>query len=413
MKNNPFLANTFKTIWLKYFRPKNSIHSFKSIKHIQFYKNKSFPLYINIGKNITNGMYYELDETEKDFRSKTFLIHDVPQYFNINTNYSGKLKVKKARQYKGFAVDLNEFSSFDDYFKFKYKSKTRSNYLKSERRLKASFNTSFISYHGKISKEEYNKVFNSLIQIIERRFDSLGLDNSIISRKEYYRELAYNMILKKEAVLSVMYSEGEPISISLGFLSEDILFFAITTFDIDYSRYNIGHTSIMELMTWCFENKIKILDFSKGEYEYKVRWSNLEYNFECHVIYDPKSIISSILGLSIYSYFVFKQGLRDIRVNYLFSNLKFNLKRLTKPRIKKIEYRIEEIPLSEGENLELEKIDLYSPEHRFLKKPLYNYLYSNPHKIASLSFYKSIDQLNKFHAIGENIHLVILNSEMN
>jgi hypothetical protein len=408
MNNNPFLSNKFKTIWLKHFKPKNAIYSFKTIKQAQFYKSKFFPLYINIGKNITNGMYYEIDQKENDYQGKTFLIHDVPQYFDTNFGLSRKLKVKKARQYKGFAANLTDFTSFEEYFNFKYKSKTRYNYNKNIKRLEASFNIIYTIYHGNISEKEYEKVFNSLLLIIERRFDSLGLDNNILSKKEYYRELAYNMILKKEAVFAVIYSEGEPISISLGFLSDNILFYAITTFDIDYYRYNMGHTSIMKLMNWCFDNNIKIFDFSKGEYEYKDRWSNLEYNFECHVIYDSRSLISLITGLLVYSFFVLKQGLRDRKVNYIFSKIKYIYKELVKSG-KKIElkYQVRELPFSEIENEKLKKIDLHNSECHFLKEPLYSYLYSNPQKIDNLKFLKNTDKANVFYALGEKINLEI------
>ena len=62
--------------------------------------------------------------------------------------------------------------------------------------------------------------------------------------------------------------------------SEDTLFDAITVFDIDYSKFHLGSITIMKLIEWCIENEIKILDFSKGYFEYKRRWCTKIYDFE-------------------------------------------------------------------------------------------------------------------------------------
>ena len=110
------------------------------------------------------------------------------------------------------------------------------------------------------------------------------------------------------------------------FLSDDTLFYSITTFDTDYTNYNIGHTTIMEILKWCFNNNINIIDFSKGEAEYKSRWLTEVYFFQNHILYDSKSLFSRVMALSIFYYFSFKQFLRDKNFNTLFSKFQFLLK---------------------------------------------------------------------------------------
>lgn len=408
MLENPFSSFNFQKIWLKYFKPSRKVHSFGSIKQMKFYKDKYFPLYVNIGKNITNGMIYSLDETIDDFKGKVFLVYDVPQYFNVNNKNTSRLKVRKSRQYKGFAADLTNFNSFDEFFEYKYKSKTRNNYRKNLKRLESVFNVEYKFYHGFISTEEYDRIFNSMVKIIERRFGSLGLHNNILAKKEYYRELAYKMILDKKAVFSVIYCNEEPMSISLSFLSKKVLFYSITTFDIDYFRYNIGHTSIMKLMNWCFDNNIKIFDFSKGEYDYKKRWSNLEYEFECHVIYDSKNIISGILSSLVYAFFVLKQKLRDIKINYLFSKIKFAIGGSNSTSKKnELEININKITSSELDFNNLQEVNFKDLKYNGFRATFYNYLYSNPMKLINFSFYRDNEKANTYYAKSGDLELII------
>jgi len=409
MLDNPFNGNNFQSIWLKHFRPARKDLSFESIKHIKFFKDKYFPLYVNIGKNISNGMYFEIDETKDDFKGKTFLIYDVPEYFNIKTEGFKQLKIKKARQYKGYAADLTNFKSFEDYFNYKFKSKSRYKYNRNIARLEACFNVKYEIYHGEIDKYTYDIAYTYLIDIIQRRFDSIGLDNNIVSKKDYYKELAYRMILNKEAVLVLIYNDSEPISISLGFLSDDIMFFAITTFNIDYYRFNLGHITIMKLLEWCFERNLKMFDFSKGKYDYKDRWSNLEYSFHCHIIYDSKSIKSSIIAYFISLVFNFKQNLRDRKINYLFSKVKFILKGSKNSNQTLKNFVVKETQELFNKN-EVEEIDWLNSEYEFLKAPLFDYLYGNPEKIDKIKIYKNKNNPDLFYVKGDVVNLKIVSS---
>jgi len=79
---------------------------------------------------------------------------------------------------------------------------------------------------------------------------------------EFYKEVAYPLILESKASLFVLYDNETPIAITYNYHSENIVFDAITVFDIDYIKY---------------------LDFSKRYFDYKKRICPIEYNFEYHV----------------------------------------------------------------------------------------------------------------------------------
>jgi len=404
MNNNPFGNQTFETVWLKHF--KNSIKPIKtkSIKHIKFYKDKYFPLMVNVGRNISNGMYYVIDENETDYKGKTFLIYDVPGYFKNDTKVSKGLKIKRARQFKGASAELETFETFEDYFKFKYKSNSRYKHKRNISRFETCFNADYKIFCGDLSKNEYDYVFKHLKSIIGRRFDSLGMDNNILSKADYYEELIYKMVSKKEAVLIVVYDDGTPVGVSFGFLSNSIMFYAITSFNIDYYRFNLGHITIIKLMQWCFDNGYKTFDFSKGLIDYKERWTNSVYDYECHILYDSKSFKSRLTANITYAFFKFKQYLREKNINKLYNKIKFILKKKTDKIIVK--------PL-ESVNLEKEDIDLKTlieidksaNEFEVIKAPLFDYLYRFPEKIDDIKIYKSKDLSKEYYAIGKTTNL--------
>src|SRR5690606_31807224 len=91
----------------------------------------------------------------------------------------------------------------------------------------------------------------------------------------------------------------------------DTLIEALTVFDIDFYRYNIGHTTILKMLEWSFENNIKIFDYTQGDFEYKKRWSSDTYQTHYHLLYDSKSITSAFIANFVAFYFNFKRVFRE------------------------------------------------------------------------------------------------------
>lgn len=411
MIDNPFLSNTYKTIWLRYFSPNKKTYLFNSLPDVTFLKHKRFPIFYNVGKNITNGMSYTLSDLEKnkDFKKRVFLIYDVPDYFDVETDTQNtSLKISKVRQYKGLLEDLNAFDSFDNLF-LNIRSKRRGGLRKKKEQLEHCFNITYKHYCGEIDKEEYDKKMLVFKDLIAKRFGDLGLDNDILNDWEYYDELIYKMIIEKKALLSTVEDNDVPIAISFSFLSDNILFYSTPTFDIDYLKFNLGHTSIIELLKWCFDNNFTTFDFSKGEYVYKRRWANKEYNFNHHVIYDSSSIIALMFGVYLTNYFKFKQYLRDKKVNFMYSKFKYVLKNKKTEKENIAQYRVEE--LDEQANLDsYNLIDIYSNSYSFLKSTVFDCLSSNPEPINGVKIYAN-DQENMFLVNGKlNKYKILLSS---
>lgn len=405
MIENPFTKPTFESVWLKHFKGGAVPKEFKSVSPVKFFKDSRFPLHINVGKNITNGIYYNVDESATDYKGKTFLMYDVPSYFDVVTDSKNGLKLKKSEQFKGFVCDLKAFDNYDQYLKSVYKkSKNRSKFRRNFERLEANFDVEYKLFHGTMSSAEYEEVFHQMIGLIKRRFDSLGLDNNIVAKKDYYYDLCYDMVLNKEALFFATYADGEPVGISFMFTGRPVLFAAITTFDVDFKRYNLGHITIIKMLQWCFDNDYQIFDFSKGEYEYKIRWSNHPYRFHNHILYDSKSFKSRLTASLVCGFFDFKQFLRDRNVNFMYNRFKYFFKSNKKVDALK-SLKVKDLGDDEINFDLLDEIHIENG-YEFLKEPVLSHIFIHTEPFKNIKFYKKKDEA-VFYALGNSTRIML------
>lgn len=327
INNTPFSNNTFQNIWRKHFISNKTISTFKFIDGINFYKYR-FSVFFNVGKNLTKGNTYKINNY-KDYKNNTFIIYDVLTHlikepYNLPKN----IGLLKSVQYPGYLIHLNEFKNIDDYLLNTFSKNTRMKMRKYTKRLNQCFDISTKMFFGSIDKIEYDDVFENFMALLQKRYaeKQISYNNMQPSEWNFYNEVAYSLILQKKASLFVIYDNDTPIAITYNYHTEDSLIDAITVFDIDYSKFNIGYVNNLKILDWCFENNLKTLDFSKGYFDYKKRMCTLEYDFEYHIIFDKKSIKSKLIAYSYYNFFEFKTYLRNKNFNSKFHKLTYRFK---------------------------------------------------------------------------------------
>lgn len=406
MKENPFLSDTFIRIWAKHFNKDRSIYNFGFLNDPSFVKPTELPLYVNIGKNHTKGISYSLNgdmKKSRDYKNKVFLIYDVPTYFNLNlSNDHKKLGLIRIKQYPGFLVDLENYTDYNHYFTSTFSKSSRYKLTKYKKRLESSFDISYKMYYGSIDRAEYDSIFIHFKRLLEKRFLDKGTTNNNLNPQEwnFYREVAYPMILERKASLFVIYDGDTPIGVTLNYFSETILFDAITVFDIDYEKFHLGSVTIMKLIEWSIDNKIRYFDFSKGYFDYKKRWSNREYDFEYHLYYDGSSILSTTLAHIIASYFNLKQYLRDKDLNTKFHDLTFWLKNRKPKKGKSEKYLFSSI---EDETIlkNYREITRNSNEWSHLRSMIFEFLYLNNESLKDLKVEKNTMEDHVFMLTGK------------
>ncbi|MGY8915087.1 MAG: GNAT family N-acetyltransferase, partial [Flavobacteriales bacterium] len=328
--SNPFTSQTFSKIWLAHFNKNKPLFTLKGLEGLSFVKPWSLPIYVNVGMTHTKGVSYTFNQQEQvDLKNKVLLIYDVPTFFDLEiATLNSSLQFKKSRQYPGYLIHLDNYTDIGHYMSSSFSKSSRYKLNKYKKRLEDSFDISYKMFLGDISKEEYDSVFEHFKILLEKRFLDKGITNNNLDPDEwdFYHEVAYPLILEKKASLFVIYEGNTPIGVTLCYFSENILFDAITVFDIDYEKFHLGSVTIMKLIEWSLENNIKIFDFSKGYFDYKKRWANKEYHFEYHIYHDSNSISAKIIAWSILEFFSLKQKLRDKKVNEKIHKLRFHLK---------------------------------------------------------------------------------------
>ena len=405
MKQNPFTSTSFVTVWSKHFNGSKLSKSFDFISGVQFLKHSILPLYINIGKNLTKGIFYELHTSITDYKGKTFLIYDVPDYFNVRElarDNPSSLRLKKVFQYQGFLMDISSYTNQDEYINAQFSSKNRREFRSNQRRLEECFNIKYSFLHGEINESEFIEVFDSFYSLLNKRFAGKQVNYHHLSPEKwnYYKELVYVMLQEKKASLLIIYRDDTPIGVTLNFHSEAILFETITVFDPDYYKFSVGKTSIIKLLEWCFENNYSISDFSKGDFDYKHKWSNLIYDFNYHILYDSKSIISTLTANLVETFFKTKLYLRRKKVNELYRKAKFLLQGKPEESFEYEAITFEKLDGFEANSGHYLPIDYNIETYSYLQQYVYTFAFANPEPIDNIKVYKTSENAKEYVISG-------------
>ena len=312
---------------MSHFNKNGQSFNFPCFANIEFLKGKWLPFYYNCCSIYTKGINYELTSSYlPSCAKKTYLIYDVPSFARDNEITENiPLKRIKVRQYRGFLCDLRDYPSFEVYLAQNVSAKSRNKFRRYKKNLENQCNIRYLTLIGNMEKKVFDNHFNNFNKQLHKRFAAKKIRNNNLDPKEwaFYKEVAYNLILQNKAMLFVVLDGEKPIAYTLLFLANGHVYDSIRSFDIDYASYRLGTVSIMALLNWCFENNIEKLDFSKGYYPYKQQWANLEYDFEYHIIYDPKWLPSRFTARILSWYFWLKQWLRQNNINTYYHKIMY------------------------------------------------------------------------------------------
>jgi hypothetical protein len=386
--NNPFSSTIYKKKFVSHFIDGRDSYSFDFIDGIEFYRHSLFPLYINIGRNLTKGLNYKIQSSNRTnlLVNKTCFIYDVPDYFNPELEVlPNGVRLLKVKQYPGYYIDLNPYNTIDTYLKRNFSKPVRYKLRKYRRRLENCFDIRYVMYQGKIEKAIYDTLFTSFLSLLKKRFSEKQIRNNNLETHEwaFYVDVAYEMILNGQATLFVIYDQDLPISITLNYLYDNSVISAVTVFDTDYSIFHVGSVAIWKQLEWCLENNKTVFDFSKGHYEYKAHWGTNKYQFEHHIFYQKKSLTSVTIAWYLYVYLTMKQFFRKKNLNEVYNKIRFKTKHLKfrqNSREKFTSQKLLEIP----PQVPLNKIDRNDAEHYFIKKTLNSFIYLNQERVEDI-----------------------------
>lgn len=374
-----------------------------NVQHIDFMIeiafNKKLPVfYDTVYQNLDRTILFNSETTDKPILfDKINLVIDIPSYLDVKKKaVNPSIEFKSIKQYNGYCIDLSGYHDLETYLKDQFSSSSRQLLRSGKNKLEKCFDISYKMYYGEIEKEHYHELFKQFYDMLKLRAHEKGIYNRNLKVWDEYTNSVYDMILKKEASLFVIYDGEKVINLSLNMHMKNTIFLFISTYNIDYSKFRLGHTNWMVLLDWFIKNNIKMVDFSKGNIAYKKRWANKEYHFEYHLFYDKSKIKIRLKALWIIKKLQLKQALRNRNINtYYYKAL----------RILKGNNRLIKIPNSQLINQKQlpEKSKLSQVLFRkndtylFLKRIIYNYLYLSTLNVKDVKVYEDLDNSDTFY----------------
>ncbi|QBA63874.1 GNAT family N-acetyltransferase [Muriicola soli] len=328
MVTNPFLSETYQKYWLKYFAKNCSVHRSALFGNFLFIKKPLLPVFYNLGGTLTKGLSYSIVANETlGEKNKVFVIFDVPSSFLPDAKLlsSNHLKILVSNQYAGYLCNFKEYPTLDSYLRDTLSAQSRVKLRRYKRKWEKVPDISYRMHLSDTSKDTYENLFKSFRNLMTKRFSQKKEYNRDLNQSEwvFYHKVTYPLMMEDKAGLFVTYIRDKPIAITLIMLEGSKLIDTLRVFDISYAKYRIGTLNILELLNWCYDQKIDSLDFAKGNYEYKYRWANTLYHFNYHIIYDPKSFYSVVTANLIYILYECKRILRQLNFFRFINRLRF------------------------------------------------------------------------------------------
>ena len=345
-------------------------------------------VYQKLFKRISYFTHDVINEVVEEEYSALYSLKLIPEYINFVLR-NNKFLIKKIPQNNwGYSIYLDHIESVDAYLLHQFKSKKRSIIKRYISRVEECLNVSYKYYYGHIEYQEYLFLMNSLYAMITKRFNQLNETHKNLSEWSYLVKSTYAKILSKEASLFVIFDDKTPIEISLNYHYDKVLFSYVSSFDIDYAKFGLGHVEIFKQLEWCIKNGYILFEMGVGGTDYKRRWSNNIYQYNHYIIYSRKHWHIALL---LYTKSPIKEFLKSKKINEVLPKIVSLLK---KREIKNSKYHTELGPISNINTLDEDLITSSSPidslnsDYVSIKKNMLDFMYTTETKANDNRIYK-------------------------
>jgi len=357
--------------------------------------------------NFNTKTYINKDNSINSNTSKVITTSLIPTFLSTYIYNEDQYKVKKIihKNYSGAGIALEHPETIEGFMNNHLKPQIKKNLRRTISRLEESFNITYKYYYGSITKEEFDFLLNTLKGFLTKRFNQKKILNHFLNEWNKNIDGLFELINQKKASFIVVYDNHKPISISLNrHIEKSILHSECNGYDLDYSKFGLGHLDNYLVLKWCIENKFDFLDLGIGVLEYKQKWCNTYYDFEYHVYSQKNSIIANIIAFKEINKIKAKNLLKQLKIDVYLKRLKSVLrKKEINNDIFGISYILEELEsLNDYESDNLKKLNIDLPETEGIRQSIYDYLYTNKGHIDNIEIYKISTELNTYVFKAEN-----------
>lgn len=333
------------------------------------------------------------------------VFRDVPGYFNVDrTSLSDHIALIQVPTQAGYYVDLGRFENFDSYFNETLGAKSRSNLRRHKNRLETCFEITYRTYFGEIELTEYHRLFEELRKLLVRRFAEKQEYNYELQYLGDFQEVVYDMILARKANIFVIYHGTKPISIRINMFKNDVAFYIISGYDIEYSKFHLGFLDMALNIEWMFKMKFQIYDLLKGYGYYKKKWTHASYACQNYYLYNSSGYrdawVIPLVAFQSRIWYGLLEKLKQTRVSGLYKKWRRNRygSGLAEPFGKEIQTIQEEIlPGKIGSEIDIEG----NSEFNRLRQAVYTFLFHANERYRDVKIYRHAEKENQFFIRGK------------
>ena len=319
LSDNPYLSYGYLSTYLEYnsinkilificYGDKEQILGFIPLQKKNFY-------YTFVGHRASNYLGYickdeNMEEVHKEFtkylidKNKKIIIN----YYDINSNsmlfplLNNDNNASSIFLYNCPYVDID--ISFENVFSSCItSSKKRSEIKKFVKKLNLVGKVEFINIYDKETLLKYKLYINQIFKVHEDRFRDTFIPDEFCLYKnvEYYTSMINVLADKKQIFLSLLLIDNIVVSFVYALNSSDIVIDWMPAFDPAFSKFNLGTAHMKMLLEYlCDQTNFKVFDFSKGDGEYKKRWStgvteNFMFIYKSHSTMQSNMIFSFLV----------------------------------------------------------------------------------------------------------------------
>lgn len=365
-------------------------------------------IFSSVTNKINNEIFFNNKTIGNESKNGVYVINFIPYYYE--TKLIDDINYKKCilSHYKGYLADLDGYSSVIEYLNDQFGSKTRKNIISRLKRLELCFDISYKTFYGSIDLDVYGNLMSFFEKMILNRFSERGEKHGSIGSWDFYTKTAFDLINTRKALLFVIYNKKEPVAISLCYTKDNIFDSAISSYDINYSKFGLGNIMVLKKVEWCLNNNFQIFNMRWGDYKYKEEWCNTAFTYKTEIVY-KKNVFFGIKAFK--EYIKIKTNLLLVNLNKRYPNIKKNIYKIynlfenkKNDLIVDIEYQKEIFKKYKIPDFAIE-INVNSSKFSYLKKELIEFLYLNKEQSKNCKVYL-IDNY-KFIFVGENCLQVI------
>ncbi|WP_396590115.1 GNAT family N-acetyltransferase [Allomuricauda sp. R78024] len=375
-----------------------------------FEKDSIIPHYRCIHNNTNGQSLNRKDNFPTDLKNKVYAVSCVPPYFDVELDQNFGCGAFRISSRQGFIANLKGYDSVDGYMEDCLKKQKR-NIIRKLKRLELCFDINYKTLYGEANIAEYNSLFDALEVMIQKRFSQKNIEHAGLKRWKDYKTTVYNMILNKRASLFGIYDGEKPISISLSYHFQNILVSAISSYDIDYSKFGLGNIQVLKKIEWCFENEYDNFDMMWGDLRYKREWCNNIFTYEDHVLFAKRNLGKILSAFTITKFSQFKKFLEAKNLlPFSFKKLNVFRKKQKPQKNKKREpiYKIMELDNAYSKD-GLFKINIDdSEEYALLRQPTYDFQYANSEHSRTINVYEIQEKMYLLEGKTNKIKLEFL-----